>query len=151
MIRKIMLTLTTHAVFKRCCLVQHVLGFTHRQNVLIDKMCSWRGFQPSYAWTIFATLLHEMGFREPTKANDQLTRQNEFSFTKIKLMYCLTRKALKCNYCSEHLCVSSNRVITLQKQLSVGSPGTQVLHFWSPFLVEKCQKAQIPCISPFSS
>ena len=31
-------------------------------------------FEPSYAWNIFATLLHEMGPWGPTKGHDQLTR-----------------------------------------------------------------------------
>ena len=30
------------------------------------------------AWNIFATLLHEMGTRGPTKGNAQLTRKNDF-------------------------------------------------------------------------
>ena len=45
--------------------------------------------------------------------------------------------------------VSSKRDITLSKQLGVGSPGTQSPYFWRPLLLEKCQKAQIPCIPPF--
>ena len=36
---------------------------------------------------IFATLLHEMGARELTKGNTQLSRQNDFSLTSIKRMY----------------------------------------------------------------
>ena len=36
------------------------------------------------------------------------------------------------------------------KQLCVGSPGTQMLYFWWSILLEKCQKAQILCISLFS-
>ena len=46
--------------------------------------------------------------------------------------------------------VSSKRDITLQKQFGVGSPGTQLVYFWWPLLLEKCQKAQIPYVSPFS-
>ena len=38
-----------------------------------------------------------MGPRGLTKRNTQLTRQNNFSFTKIKLVYCLTMKTLRCN------------------------------------------------------
>ena len=36
------------------------------------------------------------------------------------------------------------------KQFCVGSPGTQMLCFWWSILLEKCQKAQILCISLFS-
>ena len=50
---------------------------------------------------------------------------------------------------SENLYVSSKRDITLPKQLGVGSSGTQALYFWRPLLLEKCQKAKIPCIPPF--
>ena len=38
-----------------------------------------------------------MGPQGLTKGNTYLTRQNEFSFTEIKLVYCLTRKTLRCN------------------------------------------------------
>ena len=35
----------------------------------------WYSFcYPSYAWDIFATILHQMGPWGPTKGNDQLTR-----------------------------------------------------------------------------
>ena len=45
---------------------------------------------------------------------------------------------------------SSERDITLQTQLGVWSPCTQALYFWPPVLLEKCRKAQIPCICPLS-
>ena len=51
---------------------------------------------------------------------------------------------------SENLFVSSKRDIALQKQLGCGSPGTQAVYFWRPLWLEKCQEAQIPCISPIS-
>ena len=53
----------------------------------------------------FTTLLHEMGPRRLTKENAQLTRQNDFCFTKIKLVYCLTRKTLKCNNLVQKMCM----------------------------------------------
>ena len=50
---------------------------------------------------------------------------------------------------SENLHVSSERDITMQKQLSIGSPGAQTLYFWRAVLLKKYKKAQIPCIAPF--
>ena len=41
--------------------------------------------------------MHEIGPQGPTKGNAQLIRENDFSFTKVKLVYCLTRKKLNCN------------------------------------------------------
>ena len=38
-----------------------------------------------------------MGPQEPIKGSAQLNRQNYFSLTQIRLVYCLTRKTLKCN------------------------------------------------------
>ena len=64
-----------------------------------------------------------MGPRVLTKENGQLDRQNDFSFTEIKLVYFLTRKTLW----SEQS--GSERDITLQKQLGIGSPGIQALYF----------------------
>ena len=40
-----------------------------------------------------------------TKGNARLTRQNDFTFSKIKLVYCLTRKTLKCNSLVQRLCM----------------------------------------------
>ena len=84
-----------------------------------------------YAWNIFATLLQEMVPRS------------------IKLVYCLTRKTLKSKSLVQNIC-SSERDMSLQKQISLGSSGTQTLYFWRPILLEKWQKDQILCISLFS-
>ena len=43
--------------------------------------------------------------RELTKGNTQLTRQNDFSFTSIKLVYSLTRKTLGCNSLVLKICM----------------------------------------------
>ena len=64
---------------------------------------------PSYAWNIFAAVL---GPRGPTKGNVQLIRQNDFFFTSVKLVYCLSRKTLKCNSLILKICMF------LQKQTS---------------------------------
>ena len=40
-----------------------------------------------------------------TNGNARLTRQNDFTFSKIKLVYCLTRKTLKCNSLVQRLCM----------------------------------------------
>ena len=45
-----------------------------------------------------------MGSQGPTKGNTQLIRQNEFSFTLIKLVYCLKRQSLKCNGLVQKIC-----------------------------------------------
>ena len=50
----------------------------------------------------------------------------------------------------ENLFVSSKRDIKLQKQLGVGSPGTHAVYFWRPLSLEKCQEAQILCVSSIS-
>ena len=43
-------------------------------------------------------------------------------------------------YGSKHLYVSSEKYITVQRQLGVRCPRIQVLYFWQPVLPEKCQK-----------
>ena len=87
---------------------------------------------PWYAQNIFATFLHEMGSRGPTKENAQLNRQNEFSFTQIKLVYWLTRKIPWCNSLVQKICIFLHRE-TLEKQLGVGSPGTTHYIFGNQF------------------
>ena len=51
-----------------------------------------------------------MGPHEPTKGNAQL--ENDFPFTQIKLVYCLTRKTLKWNSLVQKIC------LFLQKETS---------------------------------
>ena len=53
---------------------------------------------------------------------------------------------------SENIYVSSERDITLQKQLSsaLGPQGPNHYIFGNQFYSEKCKKAQIPCIPLFS-
>ena len=46
-----------------------------------------------------------MGPRGLTKGNTQLTRQNNSSFTLIKLVHCLTRKTLRCNSLVQKICM----------------------------------------------
>ena len=74
----------------------------------------------------------------PTTGNAQLIRQNDFSFTEIKLVYCLTRKTLKCNSLVQKICLFPQKETShCKKQLSAGSPGTQAVYFWRPLLLEK--------------
>ena len=46
--------------------------------------------------------------------------------------------------------ISSERDITLQKQLGIVSPVIQALYIWQPVLLKNCKKSQIPCTPPFS-
>ena len=46
--------------------------------------------------------------------------------------------------------VSPKKDTILQKKLGVGPPGNKALCFYWPLLLEKVQKAQVPCIPPFS-
>ena len=46
-----------------------------------------------------------MGSRGLTKGNTQLTRQNDFSFTYIKLAYCFIRKTLRWNSLIQIICM----------------------------------------------
>ena len=72
----------------------------------------------------FATLLPDIGPRELTKGNTQLTRQNEFSSTKIKLVYCLTRKTLRCNSLVQKICMFIQKEIShCKNSLALGSQG----------------------------
>ena len=50
----------------------------------------------------------------------------------------------------DRMYISSERDITPQRQLDIVPLSAQALYFWSPVLTEKCQKAQILCIPPFS-
>ena len=38
----------------------------------------------------------------------------------------------------------------MQKQFGDGSPGTQVVYFWQPLVLERCQEAQMLCIPHMS-
>ena len=46
-----------------------------------------------------------MGSRGPAKGNAQLIRQNDISFTLLKLVYCLARESLKCNSLVQKICM----------------------------------------------
>ena len=79
--------------------------------------------------------LHEMGPWGPTQRNAQLTRLNNFSFTQIKLEYCLTRKALKRNSLVQEMCMSLQKNSSnCKNKLEVSSPVIQALCFWQLLL-----------------
>ena len=82
-------------------------------------------------------LLHEKRTWGPTKENPQT---KWIFFYIIKLVYCLTRKTLKWNSLVQKLFVSLKRDITLEKQLGVGSSGTQAIHFGDYFYSNNARK-----------
>ena len=69
------------------------------------KVQNWYTLLTLICMKYFRTLLHEIGPQEPTKENAQLNRQNDFSFTWIKLVYCLIRKTLWCNSLVQKICM----------------------------------------------
>ena len=60
-------------------------------------------------------------------------------------MHCLASKAIKCNSS-----VFFKKSYHIAKAARHWFPATQAVYLWRPILLEKCQKAQIPCIPPFS-
>ena len=80
--------------------------FKDLDTIFSDVVWNVTHIQPSYAWIILATLLHEMGPPKSTKKDAQLNRQrNDFTFTEIKLVYCLRRKTLWCNSLVQKICM----------------------------------------------
>ena len=71
--------------------------------------------------------MHEMGPREPTTGNTQLTRQNDILFTEMELVYCLTRKTLKCNSLVQKICMFLQKETSYCKSSFALSPGP-----WGP-------------------
>ena len=65
-----------------------------------------------------------MGPQGPTIGNSQLIRQNDFSFTQIKLVYCLTRKTLKYNSLVQKICFFlQNETSHWKNNLALGPQG----------------------------
>ena len=89
----------------------------------------------------FATLRPDMGPRGLTKGNTQLTRQNEFSSTKIKLVYCSTRKTLRYNSLVQKICMFIQKEIShCKNSLALGSQGPKLYIFGDHFYSENARK-----------
>ena len=89
-------------------------------------------------------------FRRPKKVNTQLTRQNEFSFTKIKLVYCLTKKTLKFNSLIPKIFMFPQKeTLLFKRDLDLGPQGPKHVIFYDSFFLENCQRGQIPFIPSF--
>ena len=68
--------------------------------------------------------MHEIGPRGPTKRYAQLTKQNDFCFTEIKLVHCLTRKIFKYNSLILKICMSVQKETSHYKNsLALGLQG----------------------------
>ena len=87
------------------------------------------------------TFLHEMGLQGPTKGNTQLIRQDDFSFTLIKPVYCLTRKTLKCNSLVQKIfCFSEKRHHIVKTALALGPQGPKQYIFGDHFYSKNAKK-----------
>ena len=82
-----------------------------------------------------------MGPREPTKENAQLNRQNDFSFTEIKLVYCLTRKTLWCNSLVQKICIFLRKEISPAEAARRWFPGDPSTIFLASIFTQKMQKS----------
>ena len=81
--------------------------------------------------------MHEKGPRGTTKGNAKLTRQNDFSFAKIKLVYYLTRKTLKCNSLVQKICmILQKEILYCKNSFVLGPQGIQTVYFWRLLLLE---------------
>ena len=90
---------------------------------------------------MFATLLHEMGPRGLTKGHIQLTRQNDFPFTQIKLVYCLTRKTLRCYSLVQKICMFLQKETSHRKNsLALGPQGPKHYIFRNHFYSKNARK-----------
>ena len=95
-------------------------------SVRNDEIFKWHLGSGAGLWVSILCLLqdtcHIYWFHLP----EQLTRKKAKN-PEIRFNSHLTRKKLKCG--SENLFVSPKRDMALQKQLGVGSPGTQAVYF----------------------
>ena len=82
-----------------------------------------------------------MGPQEPIKGNAQLIRQNDFSFTCIKLVCCFTRKTLKCNKFVQNICLFLQKEIThCKNSLALGPQGPKQYIFGNHFYSKNTKK-----------
>ena len=82
-----------------------------------------------------------MGPRKLTKGNTQLTRQNDFSFTQIKLVYCLSRKTLKCDSLVKKNCMLLQKGTShCKNSLALGPQGPKHYIFGDHFYSKNAKK-----------
>ena len=82
-----------------------------------------------------------MGPQGPTIGNSQLIRQNDFSFTQIKLVYCLTRKTLKYNTLVQKICFFlQNEISHWKNNLALGPQGPKQHIFEDHFYSKNARK-----------
>ena len=76
-----------------------------------------------------------------TKGNTQLTREKDFSFTQIKLVYCLTRKTLRCNSSVQKVCMFPQKETPRCKNsLALGLQGPKHYIFGDHFYSKNARK-----------
>ena len=82
-----------------------------------------------------------MGPRGLTKGHTQLTRQNDFSFTQIKLVHCLTGKTLRCNSLVQKICTFLQKETSHRKNsLALGPQGPKHYIFGDHFYLKNARK-----------
>ena len=87
------------------------------------------------------TLLHEMGPQGLTKRNTQLIRQNDFSFTYIRLVYCLTRKTRKGNSLVQKICMFLQKETShCKNSLALGPQGPKHYIFGNQLYSKNARK-----------
>ena len=93
---------------------------------------NWKSFLPSnlnpHMHEIFLQHYCMKWVPGPTKENAELNRQNNFSFTYIKLVYCLRRKRLWCNSLVQKMCM------LLAKETVLATSFTQKMQKSSDFM-----------------
>ena len=76
-----------------------------------------------------------------TKGNTQLTRQNDFSFIQIALVYCLTRKTLRCNSLVQKICMFLQKETShCNNSLALGPQGPKHYVFGNHFYSKNTRK-----------
>ena len=82
-----------------------------------------------------------MGSRGPAKGNAQLIRQNDISFTLLKLVYCLARESLKCNSLVQKICMFLQKETShCQNSLALGPQESKHYIFGDHFYSKNARK-----------
>ena len=82
--------------------------------------------------------------QEPTEVNAQLITQNDFSFKRIKLAYCLTRKTSNCDSFVQKICLLLQKETSHSKNsLALRPQGPKQYTFGDHFYTKNAKKLRL--------
>ena len=108
-----------------------MISFKHSYYYRLTLICM-KYFRNVTAWN---------GSPGTQKENAEVNRQNYFSFSEIKLVYCLTRNTLWCNSLVQKICMFPQKEISHCRNSSALSPWRPNTIFLVTSFTQKMQKS----------